>query len=66
MLLDLGLPDMGGLELLKQMRSRKLAVPAIHKDSFDRLLIAQARVEDIVLLTDDATIAQYQGPIRLA
>ena len=36
----------------------------IHKDPFDRLLIAQAMVEGITLLTADATIAKYPGPIR--
>jgi PIN domain nuclease of toxin-antitoxin system len=42
------------------------ALPPIHKDPFDRLLIAQARVEGITLLTNDATVAQYQGAITLA
>lgn len=42
------------------------ALPPIHKDPFDRLLIAQATVEGITLLTNDATVAQYQGPVRLA
>lgn len=36
----------------------------IHKDPFDRLLVAQAMVEGITLLTADATIARYPGPIR--
>jgi PIN domain nuclease of toxin-antitoxin system len=36
----------------------------IHKDPFDRLLIAQATIEGITLLTVDATIARYPGPIR--
>jgi PIN domain nuclease of toxin-antitoxin system len=40
-------------------------LPSIHKDPFDRLLIAQARVEGITLLTNDTAIAQYQGSIRL-
>jgi PIN domain nuclease of toxin-antitoxin system len=40
------------------------ALPPIHKDPFDRLLIAQAMVEGITLLTSDRTIAQYPGPIR--
>jgi PIN domain nuclease of toxin-antitoxin system len=39
-------------------------LPPIHKDPFDRLLIAQATVEGITLLTADAKIAQYPGPIR--
>ncbi|MEO8926622.1 MAG: type II toxin-antitoxin system VapC family toxin [Caulobacteraceae bacterium] len=36
----------------------------LHKDPFDRLLIAQAMVEGIVLLTTDRTVAQYPGPVR--
>ena len=39
-------------------------LPAIHKDPFDRLLIAQAIVEGITLLTADPVIASYPGPIR--
>jgi PIN domain nuclease of toxin-antitoxin system len=39
-------------------------LPPIHKDPFDRLLIAQAMIEGITLLTADAEIAQYPGPIR--
>ena len=39
-------------------------LPPIHKDPFDRLLIAQAMVEGITLLTADATIARYPGPIK--
>jgi PIN domain nuclease of toxin-antitoxin system len=39
-------------------------LPPIHKDPFDRLLIAQATVEGITLLTADAKIAKYPGPIR--
>jgi|ERR1035438_8597458 PIN domain nuclease of toxin-antitoxin system len=40
------------------------ALPPIHKDPFDRILIAQAMVEGITLLTADPVIAQYSGPIR--
>jgi len=40
------------------------SLPPIHKDPFDRLLIAQAMVEGITLLTADGTIAKYPGPIR--
>ena len=39
-------------------------LPPIHKDPFDRVLIAQAMVEGITLLTADAVIARYPGPIR--
>ena len=39
-------------------------LPPLHKDPFDRMLIAQAMVEGITLLTADPQIAQYPGPIR--
>lgn len=42
------------------------ALPPIHKDPFDRLLIAQATVEGAPLLTDDATVARYPGPVLMA
>lgn len=35
------------------------ALPAIHKDPFDRILLTQSLVEGITLLTSDATLAQY-------
>jgi PIN domain nuclease of toxin-antitoxin system len=40
------------------------SLPPIHKDPFDRLLVAQAAVEGITLLTNDPVVAQYPGPIR--
>lgn len=39
-------------------------LPPIHKDPFDRILIAQARIEGITLLTVDETVGRYPGPIR--
>lgn len=36
----------------------------IHKDPFDRILIAQSLVEGIILLTSDSIVAQYPGPIK--
>lgn len=40
------------------------SLPPIHKDPFDRILLAQAQVEGIALLTVDARLAQYPGPVR--
>jgi PIN domain nuclease of toxin-antitoxin system len=40
------------------------SLPLIHKDPFDRILIAQATVEGITLLTADPVMARYPGPIR--
>ena len=39
-------------------------LPPLHKDPFDRMLIAQALVEGIMLLTADANLARYPGPIQ--
>lgn len=39
-------------------------LPNYHKDPFDRLLIAQANVEDAVLVSCDPIVAQY--PVKLA
>ena len=40
------------------------SLPPIHKDPFDRVLVAQATVEGITLLTNDSLVSQYRGPIR--
>jgi PIN domain nuclease of toxin-antitoxin system len=34
-------------------------LPAIHRDPFDRMLVAQAMIEKLVLVTDDATVRRY-------
>jgi PIN domain nuclease of toxin-antitoxin system len=41
------------------------SLPSIHKDPFDRVLVAQATVEGITLLTTDSVISQYPGPITV-
>ena len=40
-------------------------LPPIHKDPFDRMLIAQAQIEGVTLLTADKTLGLYQGPIQV-
>lgn len=40
-------------------------LPPIHKDPFDRLLVAQAQLEGLTLWTVDDTLARYSGPIRV-
>ena len=40
------------------------SLPLIHKDPFDRILVAQATVEGITLLTVDSLVAKYPGPVR--
>jgi PIN domain nuclease of toxin-antitoxin system len=66
-LLRRGLLDNGYQELPIDSR-HALAVsdlPAMHKDPFDRMLIAQSMVEGILLLTHDALAADYGGLVRL-
>ena len=41
-----------------------LNLPPIHKDPFDRMLIAQAHVEGVILATSDEVVARYPGQIR--
>jgi PIN domain nuclease of toxin-antitoxin system len=41
-----------------------VALPPLHRDPFDRILIAQATVEGILLLTADPQVVAYPGPIR--
>jgi PIN domain nuclease of toxin-antitoxin system len=38
-------------------------LPPIHKDPFDRMLIAQSIVENTTLVTVDPIVARYPGPI---
>jgi PIN domain nuclease of toxin-antitoxin system len=39
-------------------------LPSIHRDPFDRILVAQATVEGITLVTNDRKLLEYPGPIR--
>ena len=40
-------------------------LPALHRDPFDRLLVAQAVEEGLLLLTADPEVAAYGGAVRL-
>jgi PIN domain nuclease of toxin-antitoxin system len=65
-LLRRGLLDNGYVEfpITSQHAVSIDALPPLHKDPFDRLLLAQALSEGITLLTSDAQLAQYPGPVR--
>jgi PIN domain nuclease of toxin-antitoxin system len=39
-------------------------LPLLHRDPFDRILLAQSVVEGITLLTSDPLMAQYPAPVR--
>lgn len=65
-LLRRGLVDNGYLELpiTSQHTLAVSHLPDIHKDPFDRILVAQAESEGFLLLTADELVAGYPGPIR--
>jgi PIN domain nuclease of toxin-antitoxin system len=58
-----------GFEQMAKTHSHALAtesLPNHHRDPFDRLLVAQARLENCTLVTRDAEIRKYPVPILLA
>ncbi len=59
--LEAGAARVGLLELpVTWAHGRAAAVlPPVHRDPFDRMLVAQAATEDLVLLTRDPLMAQY-------
>jgi PIN domain nuclease of toxin-antitoxin system len=61
-----GLLDNGYSELAisSEHAAATEGLPGLHKDPFDRLLVAQAAVEGITLLTADALVVRYPGPIE--
>jgi len=67
-LLRRGLLDNGYTELpvTSQHAVNIDGLPPLHKDPFDRMLLAQALTEGITLLTSDAQLARYRGPVRKA
>jgi len=68
--LDVGDPRAWWFDALEQLAATPLvlrpqhiagvySLPPIHKDPFDRMLIAQAAAEGLVLVTMEGVIAQY-------
>ena len=56
-----------GWQELPIQASHALAVaslPPLHRDPFDRLLLAQAVAEGLLLITADQQLAAYPGPVR--
>ncbi|KNY22921.1 twitching motility protein PilT [Methylobacterium sp. ARG-1] len=62
-----GLRDNGYVELFVTGAHAAVVagLPPLHRDPFDRLLIAQARIEGLELVTADRIVAHYGGSIRL-
>jgi PIN domain nuclease of toxin-antitoxin system len=61
-----GLIDNGWRELTisSEHAVATLNLPPIHKDPFDRMLLAQAHVEGVTLITSDELVARYPGQVR--
>lgn len=58
----------GGWQELTIQAQHALAVaalPPLHRDPFDRLLLGQASAEGMLLITADQQLAAYPGPVRL-
>ena len=65
-LLRRGLLDNGYIELpiTSAHAVAVTSLPPIHKDPFDRLILAQAMTEGITLVTSDEAVSKYPGSIR--
>lgn len=49
----------GSLPIDVRHAARVSSLPDHHRDPFDRLLVAQAQIEDLPLLTADRTLSRY-------
>ena len=61
-----GVIQQQGFELLAVSADHAYAVgdlPMIHRDPFDRMLIAQARMEGLAVVTRDAVFRRYDVPV---
>ena len=45
--------------------ARVATLPELHKDPFDRMLVAQALTEPAILLTNDERLGAYGAPVRV-
>ena len=61
-----GLIDNGYIELpMSSLHAVAIdLLPVVHRDPFDRMLVAQASVEGFPLITSDVVLAQYSGVVR--
>lgn len=55
----------GELQIASEHIVTVVDLPAVHKDPFDRILVAQALVEGVTLLTTDARLGDYPGSIHV-
>lgn len=53
--------DLKELSMTRQNIVAAAALPPIHKDPFDRLVVATAMIHHLVIITSDEKISQYPG-----
>lgn len=61
------MPEIGFAELPVNSRHavEVSRLPPLHKDPFDRILVAQSRIEPMILLTNDEKLAPYWEGVRM-
>jgi PIN domain nuclease of toxin-antitoxin system len=70
--LKVGDPRLWWIDALEQLAATPLPLrpehvaavhelPAVHQDPFDRVLLAQATTEDLIVVTTDSTLARYRS-----
>ena len=66
-LLRPALAEMGFVELaVSGAHAERLAsLPPLHKDPFDRMLVAQSLAEPLILLTNDGVLADYGDAVKV-
>ena len=62
LLSDLNSTNIIILQIENEYLKKVAALPVIHKDPFDRLLIATALAEDLTIITTDENIQKYDVP----
>lgn len=57
---QLRLNDVKGLPVQSSHALHVFNLPALHRDPFDRIIVAQAQLENLPIVTSDAQIARYK------
>jgi PIN domain nuclease of toxin-antitoxin system len=57
------LPDFAFLRIDEHHAKLAGELPLIHRDPFDRMLVAQAQIEQLVIVTADPEIRKYDVPV---
>jgi PIN domain nuclease of toxin-antitoxin system len=64
----LGFCRQAGYEVIRIRETHVLSLenlPAFHSDPFDRILVAQASAESLILLTHDSIMAKYGSTVKI-